>query len=493
MGYLNLLIPKEKIVGIEISSQKLRMLYLELNSKNEAVVKGKSETELEDNIIAHGMVKDKNGLSAAIAKLKENFEPKKLLSPFVVVTIPQSNVYSEIFEFPKSLSDEQLIESININAAENLPLPLSECYMDWQIIKKDETKNKKRVLVSLIPKAIADDYTYALKESGFQIIALETTSLSIERAIDISEDPTALLYIADEGLTCIVYYKRFPYLTRTELWKEATGGKAIKNTNDLNKVIKNKIKMLTTYFESKYSPLKIKKVLLTSYGCDTNIIMQKIGDAGLSIEKAQTKIGAIEDTDLVPVAGAAARAFIPRSDDTIISLLPIGTESLYEKQKAVSFAGSIVALFFAVSLLYAAIFTIAYFLASSMAGDVDKQLSARNNTSVSLENTKIESETKEFNSYAKDIENIFQKTDIDYGFILKDIVSMNTPGIAITNISLNGSLKSISVSGVASARENLNVFRSKMENSTDFKNVNFSIPNIAQKNNISFTATLFHI
>ncbi len=493
MGYLNLLIPKEKIVGIEISSQKLRMLYLQLNGKNEAVAKGKSEVELEDNIIARGTVKDEKGLSAAITKLKENFEPKKLLSPFAVVTIPQSNVYSEIFEFPRSLSDEQLIESININAAENLPLPLSECYMDWQIIKKDEIKNKKRVLVSLIPKAIADDYTYALKENGFQIIALETTSLSIERATDISENPTALLYITSEELISIVYYKRFPYFTRTELWKEATNGKAIKNINDLNKVIKNKIKILTAYFESKYSPLKIKKALLMSYGYDTNIIMQKIGDVGLPVEKAQIKIGAIEDMDLVPVAGAAARAFVPRSDDTIISLLPVGTESLYEKQKAVSFAGSIMALCFAVSMLYVAIFTITYFLVSSTANDVDKQLSARNNTSMSAENTKIESETKEFNSYVKDMGDIFQKTDVNYGFILKDVVSINTPGITITNISLNGFLKSISISGVASARENLNVFRSKMESSADFKNIKFSIPNIAQKNNISFTATLFHI
>lgn len=493
MRYLNLLIPKEKIVGIEISSQKLRMLYLELNGRNEAVVRGKSETELEDNIIARGTVKDKKRLSEAIAKLKENFEPKKLLSPFVAVTIPQSNVYSEIFEFPKSLSDEQLIESININAAENLPLPLSECYMDWQIIKKDENKNKKRALVSLIPKMIANDYTYALKENGFQIIALETTSLSIERAIDIPEDPIALLYIADEGLTSIVYYKRFPYLTRTELWKEATNGKAIKNINDLNKVIKNKIKILTAYFESKYGPLKIKKALLMSYGYDANIIMQKIGDVGLPVEKARTKIGAIENTDLVPVAGVAARAFIPRSDDTIISLLPVGTESLYEKQKAVSFASSIMALCFAVSMLYVSIFTIAYFLVSSIAGDVDKQLNTRNNTSLSAENIKIELETKEFNGYVKDIENIFQKTDVGYGLILKDVVNMNTPGITITNISLNGSLGPISVSGVASARENLNVFRSKIESSTDFKNVKFSIPNIAQKNNISFTATLFHI
>lgn len=492
MRYLNLLIPKEKIIGIEIGSQKLRMLYLELNGKNEAIVKGKSETELEDNIIAHGIVKNKKKLSEAIAKLKENFEPKKLLSPFAVVTIPQSNVYSEIFEFPKSLSDEQLIESININATENLPLPLSECYMDWQIIKNDETKNKKRVLVSLIPKVIANDYTYALKENGFQIIALETTSLSIERATDISEDPTVFLYIADEGLTSIVYYKRFPYLTRTELWKEATNGKEIRNTNDLNMVIKNKIKILATYFESKYSPLKIKRALLMSYGYDTNIIMQKIGAVGLSVEKAQTKIGAIENTDLVPVAGAAARAFIPRSDDTIISLLPVGTESLYEKQKAVSFASSIVALFFAVSMLYIAIFAITYFLVSSIASNVDKQLNTRNNTFVSEENTKIELETKEFNSYVKDIENIFQKTDIGYELILKDIVDMNTPGITITNISLNGSLKSISISGVASARENLNVFRSKMESSTDFKDIKFSIPNIAQKNNISFTVTLFH-
>ena len=59
MRFFNLLIPQEKMVGIEIGSQKIRMLYLEMENKNKATVKGKSEIEIEEGIIINGKVKDK--------------------------------------------------------------------------------------------------------------------------------------------------------------------------------------------------------------------------------------------------------------------------------------------------------------------------------------------------------------------------------------------------------------------------------------------------
>lgn len=62
MDFLNLLIPKEKIVGIEIGGQKLRMLYLEKDNFGNVSVSGKSEVSLPDGTIAFGRVVDKKKL-----------------------------------------------------------------------------------------------------------------------------------------------------------------------------------------------------------------------------------------------------------------------------------------------------------------------------------------------------------------------------------------------------------------------------------------------
>lgn len=488
MQFFNLLIPKEKIVGMEINSQKLRMLYLELDRNGKAFVKGKSETDLEEGVIVSGMVKDSQKLSLAIKKLKENFKPKKFLSPFVIVTISQNGVYSDIIELPDNLTNEQLAEAISLNAAENLPLPLSQCYIDWQVIERKGIKN--RVLAASLPKKIADDYINVLKENGFRLIALEASFLSIERAICIPRNPTILLYLTDEGITNVIYNNRFSYFSKFEFWFEASLGEQIKKAEDVNKIIKRKIKEATAFFESKYK-LKIEKILLMSYGFDADIIIKKIGITDAPIQKAELKINSIDNSDWVPSGGAAARAFIPRSDDAVISLLPIGTESLYETQKTISFANSISLLISAIASLYLIIFTAAFIFISFIESNISKQIEFRNSIAMPQEYSRIESETKEFNDYIESFLAINPKSNMDYTKILDGINKLNTPGIYLANIKAAKPADPILVSGTASSRENLNVFKKNIEDSSYFKKTKFSIPNITQRSNISFSLTLY--
>jgi hypothetical protein len=345
MDFLNLLIPKEKIVGIEIGGQKLRMLYLEKDNFGNVGVRGKSEVDLPDGTIAFGRVIDKKKLSESLVKLRKDFSPQRELSRFAIVTISQNGVYSDIFELPKDLNGEQIIEAISLNAAATLPLPLTKCYIDWQTI--EEKGNKNKVMVSIIPKEIADAYISVLKENGFSLIALEPAPLSIARAADISNEPVLFFYLTNEGVTSAIYNQKNSYFSQFESWQEVSGGKEIKNSPDLNEVLKIKIKNLIRYFENRHSPVKIKKILFASEGFSADKIIKNIDFSDLPIIKAKANIASLKDYEWIPVAGAAYRAFVPRSEDTIISLLPVGTENLYETEKATSFAKSISLMTFA--------------------------------------------------------------------------------------------------------------------------------------------------
>jgi len=485
---LNLLIPKEKIIGIEINSQKLRMLNLELSKANKAVIKGSSELELEDDLFAPEGVINEKLLNDALAKLIKEFEPKKFFSPYAIITVPQIGVYSEILELPKLLDENQLAEAITLNIAENLPLPLSRCYMDWQIIKNSGQHNK--ILISAISKDIADKYINALKNNGIKLVALETSFLSIERVVNMPDSATIFLYLANEGLISIIYKNKIPYFNQFESWKEIVPGKEIKNAEDLSKLIKNKIKKLKFYFESQNQKYGIKNILLMSYGFDSDIIIKKIGKTSIPISKAESKLVSLENKDWIPVAGAAARALIPRSEDTIISLLPIGTESLYETQKAVSFAKSILFLLATLLIFYVIIFSSAYFAISYFQKSIDVQMNQRNNIPVSQEYSKIKSETEIFNSYLRDLDKISNLTELGYDSILENINKLNAPGINMSNLSLDEKNNIIIMSGIAANRESLNVFRSKLDNSSYFDSLNFSIKDIAKKDNIMFSANL---
>jgi len=484
MDFLNLLIPKEKIVGIEIGNQKLRMLALKKDSFGVISVQGKSEVELDEGVIEMGMVKDGKKLSAALTDLKKTFKPQSALSRFAIVAVSQKSVYSDILEFPKNLTDDQLIEAISFNIAKSSPLPLSECYLDWQLIEKGKTKDK--ILTYIIPKEIVNAYKSALEENGFNLIALEPISLSIGRAAEITGEPVLFFYLTDEGVTSMIYKDNNSYLSQFEFWQEASGGEPIDDLGDLSRVLKAKIKNLSHYFENQYGEEKIKKVLLMSEGFDADEIIKNIDCKDILIEKAKSSVPSIDNYDWIPAGGAAKRAFIPRSEDTIISLLPIGTESLYETQKMTSFASSFLIVAATMMLFYVVAFVASLFFISYIGNDLNRQMESRSNMPMPADYSKIDQETQEFNSYVSNLLSISSKTNADYGTVMEKISSLNSGGISLVSINFDNISGLITVSGVALSRENLNAYRFQLMNSSFFNNVKFSVQNIAQKSNIPF-------
>lgn len=487
MDFLNLLVPKEKIVGIEIGNQKLRMLALAKDSFGNISVAGKSEVELDEGIIELGTVKDGKKLSAALALLKKTFKPQRALSNFSIISVSQKSVYSDILEFPKNLNNEQLIEAVSFNIVKSSPLPLGECYLDWQLIEKGKLKDK--FLTYIIPKKIVDAYKTVLEENGFSLIALEPSSLSIGRAAEITNEPILFFYLTDEGLTSIIYSDNNSYLSQFEFWQEASEGAPIDDLNGLSKVLKAKIKNLSHYFENQHGKEKIKKVLLMSEGFNADEIIKNINCENMLIEKARSSISSIDNYDWIPVGGAAKRAFVPRSEDTIISLLPVGTESLYEKQKMNSFAGSIFIIVSTIMLFYVAAFTASLFFISYIGADLGRQMEYRGNMPMPVDYSKINQETQEFNSYVSDLSSVSSKIGTDYGIIMEKISSLNSGGVSLANISFDNTSGVIAVSGVALSRENLNAFKFQLTNSAVFGNVKFSVQNIAQKSSIPFSAS----
>ncbi len=489
MDFLNLLVPKEKIVGIEITDEKLRMLFLEKDALGAIKAAGKSEEDLEEGVIEFSAVKDRIKLSKALASLRKKFKPQRRLSNFAIVTIPQIGVYSEIFDFPESLDGDQMVEAIGFSAAASLPLPLSECYMDWQAIEAGNAK--KKVLVSLIAKKTADSYIEILKENGFHPIALEPYFLSIARSVEIPDSPVIFLNLTTEGVTSVVYGKKAPYFSQFEFWSEVSRGKDIENADDFARIIKAKVKKTKSYFESQHSNMEIKKALFMVVGADAKDIIKSVGESEIKFEEAKMKIPAIEDCEWAPVSGAAMRAFVPRSEDTIISLLPVGTEDFYEKQKAESFGKSILFLILSLAIFYAGIFFAALVFISYEEGNINRQFELRSSAIVPPEYAKMERETKEFNSYAGALKKIYFAADADYASVLQSIGGVNMQGITLASVNFSSPAGVISASGVALERQNLNAFKFQMENSEKFKNVKFSVQNIAQKNNIPFSITFF--
>jgi len=81
------------------------------------------------------------------------------------------------------MSSREYDEAIPIEAADYLPIPISETYLDYQILITHPDEPLVDILVVATPKKLVDDYVELANLAGFELAALETKPLAIGRAI----------------------------------------------------------------------------------------------------------------------------------------------------------------------------------------------------------------------------------------------------------------------------------------------------------------------
>ncbi|MEN9621808.1 MAG: type 4 fimbrial biosis protein PilM, type pilus assembly protein PilM [Candidatus Parcubacteria bacterium] len=86
------------------------------------------------------------------------------------VTVPTTNpkeIYSAV---------EGLLE-------ENVPIPPADCLFEYEIVSLDETLKEATLAVSVISRSAASNYLDIFKESGIQVVSLETEARATAKAL----------------------------------------------------------------------------------------------------------------------------------------------------------------------------------------------------------------------------------------------------------------------------------------------------------------------
>jgi type IV pilus assembly protein PilM len=100
------------------------------------------------------------------------------------------------------MSEEDLKSAIVFEAENYIPLPVSEVYLDCEIIPPVYNHlDHLDVLLAAIPKKTVDSYLRVLKKAGLKPIAFEIESLAIARALIKDQTTTYPVLIIDLGAT----------------------------------------------------------------------------------------------------------------------------------------------------------------------------------------------------------------------------------------------------------------------------------------------------
>jgi|GEM_PF-944425 type IV pilus assembly protein PilM len=472
---------EENIGGIEVHDAHIRVALLSFNKKTNVVgITALVEEPLPAGVITNGVVVKSELLVQALTRALKKM-PTKLR--FAIVTIPAESVFHRIVSFPKTVRNEKLEEAMKLTVGFQLPRPIEEVYLDWE---KNEGVDANEVLLATVPKLVIDAYTAAFFAAGVRVVAVETHPMSIVRSLQTRAGEQSLLVSREaDQVTVAVIEGPLLRFVRTLPGFIASD----------EKLLLDEIERIRSFYEAESK----RSINNTYWMIEGEHAHGASPLASLTQDNAQV-IGLFSKHPVVaknPCAwfaalGAAMRGILPRKEDTIISLMPVGTEEAYTKQKALVFSEFIAALCIGFSIFMIVLYAGAWGLLGYIQQGFSERLSTLSNIPMPEDAVQLQQRAHALNESITNTQALLSQ--MKRWSVVADVVEQArlgfVAGISITNVSIStGPGGVISVRGVAATRDQLNTFKRALETADVITGVNLPLTSIGQRNNIAFTLT----
>ncbi|CAN5206510.1 hypothetical protein BH09PAT2_BH09PAT2_09470 [soil metagenome] len=157
-------------------------------------------------------------LAADQAKVLSNlYKQLNLEAKQANVIIPDSKTYSQLLVMPE-LKEEELVNSIRLQADEFIPLPIEDVYIDLDIVAK-LPDSKLLILFVAAPKKIVDHISNTITLAGFEPYTLENELSAIGRFVSevypFAKEPSLIVNFASGGSSIYFINPPFPYFQIT--------------------------------------------------------------------------------------------------------------------------------------------------------------------------------------------------------------------------------------------------------------------------------------
>lgn len=466
MNLISLLTKEKHVAGIEISDSVIRIAFFRHRKKKlgQDILENYQTDELvlieepiAPDIIADGAVINSDLLSKT---LKNIWVKAKLSTDYAIVAIPDDKIHSRIFSFPKTIDGARLTEAMRLAIDFQIPMPIKEIYLDWERAKGAPLLNE--ILLSTIPRTVAQGYLASLELAGIKTLALESHLASIARAVKLTPEQT------------ILFSKKTP---------DGTTVFAVKNG-----IIRFSRVLPLRFVSEKNIPIEIKKVktALEAEIKDTVIIEKALIDADIRDDYAgHTEFTEPKSKWLISL-GAAIRGKIPEGADNLISLLLVGTEEAYAYQKATIFITFIRNMTIGISAFFVIAFLIAYFFIFSLSQNANSAIAVLSATPISPELVAKENLIKHINALSKTGTTILADLPM-WSALLDELTSLINDDIIVSSFSATSFADKMTITGLARNRETLNQFKKTLQNSDILSEIDLPITNLEQKKDIPFS------
>ena len=137
----------KSIVGLDIGSSCIKAVELK-KSKGEISVSSLGVEPLASDIVVDSMIVDSGSVSNAISKI---FTDHKIKSRAVATSVSGHSVIVKKITM-QTMTDAELSETINTEAAQHIPFDIADVNIDYQILTEDSGEPQMEVLLVAVKK-----------------------------------------------------------------------------------------------------------------------------------------------------------------------------------------------------------------------------------------------------------------------------------------------------------------------------------------------------
>lgn len=182
---------KIEAFGLDISNVSIKAMQLS-HSAESLMPTAFSDIPIPANIISNHMIVNEEKLAEHIKRAVA--AAGKITTKYVVASVPEAKSFVRILQLPK-MNEAELEGAIPWELEQDIPVPVDQVYLDWQII--NEGIDKTDILVMATPKDYVDILISSLKLAGLKPAALELESQATARSLVSADDANSAVLILD--------------------------------------------------------------------------------------------------------------------------------------------------------------------------------------------------------------------------------------------------------------------------------------------------------
>jgi type IV pilus assembly protein PilM len=181
----------KSVVGLDIGSSSIKAIELK-RSKGEIMVSHLGVEPLASDIVVDSMIVDSGSVSSAISKI---FGQHNIKTKNVATSVSgHSVIVKKIGVQP--MSEAELAESINTEAAQHIPFDIADVNVDFEILNPEDAGHQMDVLLVAVKKDKILNYTNVLSLAGKAPAVVDIDAFALQNCYEYNYSPSETSTVA---------------------------------------------------------------------------------------------------------------------------------------------------------------------------------------------------------------------------------------------------------------------------------------------------------